>query len=162
MSWNADLALLVDTRVDELGPTGRTAAFDDIGQREIGAWQVGANVVLFAPSMAATATVKTYAGRLARQLYLVSLVGTVDTYVIEAIGPIDRLHVLVEDQVADHRGAPLAAERLLGDYESDSETAHFAVFSELAGVDFWALAQEPAIIVGGRQGGFGSSLLRRR
>jgi hypothetical protein len=75
------------------------------------------------------------AARLGRQAYVVTFSGVADTYVVQAVGPVERLLVHSAGEVLEDEGAPLAEESALVGVD-DPEDAHVAVLEALLAVTF--------------------------
>ncbi len=140
MSWNISLSVLPDTALTSLAPEGEALSFGEATERFalVGA-QLGDRVVLIDPFYGTAAQVA--AQHVGAQLYTVSLGGTASTYAIEAHGPVSRLRVVSEGEIAEDQGEPLPAESALAGHDFDEEDAHLAVFEALAGAPFATLEE---------------------
>ena len=135
MSWNLNLAVLRDLSMDALTLTGPVQSFDE-AQAEFGLQAAidGDRLVVLDPLMEA----KDLAARTGAQLFSVMLGGTADVYAIEAVGAVNRLHVLMSGEVTEDVGVPLPEESVLAEHEFP-EDGHLAVFELLLGKPFSAL-----------------------
>ncbi|UZN01760.1 hypothetical protein [Cellulomonas sp. S1-8] len=133
MSYNMSLAVVRDTTLEEIGVDDPTPVSFDLAtgsaeMRLMGA-QVGPHVLVADALLGARVT--PLAAELGRQVYLVTLSGVSDTYVLEAHGPATRLLVHAAGEVVENRGEPLPVEALLASCD-DLEDAHLALVTALA------------------------------
>ncbi|MGY4644470.1 hypothetical protein [Cellulomonas sp. URHB0016] len=152
MSFNMTVAVLRDTTLDDVGvhdpaPLSFERATSVEESRLTGA-QLGPDAILIDPMFGIQ--VAELAARLGRQAYAVTFSGVTDTYVVQAIGPVERLLVHADREVMNDEGEPLAEESALVGVD-DPEDAHVAVleallampFGDLWKVEFVTLSPEP-------------------
>jgi len=152
MSTNVSLAVVRDTTLEEIGVDDPTPTPFDVatgmGEMRLMGAQVGRHVLVADALMGTRVT--PLAAQLGRQVYVVTLSGASDTYVLEAHGPVTRLLVHSNGDVVEDRGAPLPVETEVLTGAVDLEDAHLAVVVALVDADqsavrevsFVALADE--------------------
>jgi hypothetical protein len=135
MGYNLAVAILPDSTLDDLGATGAVTSFDEAYHAMPGtlsAAQIGQHVVIADPMFGEAAKMLVDGSR---QLYIVILGSTVDQYVVQAVGPIERLRVVLQDEVVEDEGEPLPAEAALAEAEWP-EDGHILVIERLLGASF--------------------------
>jgi len=134
MAYDIALGVLLHRTLESVAATGPSSSFlvaTGMTAEALTAAQVGPHVVLADPMFGETA--KVVAGD--AQLFLVILGGTADQYVIQALGPQERLRVQLAGELIEDTGAPLEAEAALTE-DDDAEDGHIAVIERLAGASF--------------------------
>lgn len=134
MACNIALGILPHRTLESVGASGPASSFDDatgMTAETLAGAQVGPHVVLADPMFGEMA--KVVAGD--AQLYVVILGGTADQYVVQALGPRERLRVQFAGELVEDSGAPLDAEAALAE-EGDAEDGHIAVLERLLGASF--------------------------
>jgi hypothetical protein len=135
MAYNFALAILPDSTLEEFEAMDGGLSFDEATRAmpgELHAALVGPHVVIVDPMYGEA--VKMLVDN-KREHYLVILGGTADQYVIQAIGPTERLRVLSAGEVVEDEGEPLPAEVVLTEAEWP-EDAHLLVIERLLGTSF--------------------------
>ena len=134
MAYNVALGVLPHRTLESVGAAGPATTFEEATSAmavALSAAQVGPHVVFADPLFGEAA--KTVVGD--AQLYLVILGGTADQYVVQAIGPQERLRVQFAGELVEDSGDPLDAEAALAETD-DAEDAHIAVLERLVGASF--------------------------
>jgi hypothetical protein len=134
MAYDIALAVLPHRTLESVGASGPASSFVEAASttaEALSAAQVGPHVVFADPMFGEMA--KAVVG--GAQIFLVILGGTADQYVIQALGPLERLRVQLAGELVEDTGVPLGAEAALTE-DGDAEDAHIAVLERLAGASF--------------------------